>query len=248
MEDTTRRVILKLSGEALAGSEGRGVSSSILESIATQVALAFKEGIKIGIVVGGGNFWRGASAYKDLPIERITADQIGMLATVMNGLVLRDAIENAGIPARVFSPFSVGEMLETYNIKKVRMAMNSSVVVLSGGIGSPYFTTDTTAALRAVELGAREILKATKVDGIYDKDPAIYSDAVLFKKISYMDVLAKKIKVMDSTAVALCMENGITIRVFNMFSDNSVYEALIGNDVGSVVVPDGLSVKNASPT
>jgi len=128
------------------------------------------------------------------------------------------------------------------------MAMNSSVVVLSGGIGSPYFTTDTTAALRAVELGAREILKATKVDGIYDKDPAIYSDAVLFKKISYMDVLAKKIKVMDSTAVALCMENGITIRVFNMFSDNSVYEALIGNDVGSVVVPDGLSVKNASPT
>ncbi len=248
MENSTRKVILKLSGEALAGEEGRGVSPLVLGSIARQVAAAFERGVRIGIVVGGGNFWRGALAYRELPIERITADQIGMLATVMNGLVLRDAIENVGVPARIFSPFQVGEMLETYNIKKVRAAMNSSVVVLSGGIGSPYFTTDTTAALRAVELGATEILKATKVDGIYDKDPALYPDAVLFKEITYLEVLSRKIKVMDSTAVALCMENGITIRVFNMFSTDSIFQALMGNEVGSVVVPGEASMGKFSPS
>ena len=230
-----RRVLLKLSGEALMGEAGYGIDPKVVDELADQVKEIVEDGIELAVTVGGGNIFRGMAGSAE-GMERSQADYIGMLATCMNALALQDAFERKGIPTRVMSAIEMRQMCEPYIRRKaVRHLEKGRVIIFAAGTGNPYFTTDTTAALRACEIGAEALLKATKVDGIYDKDPVKYPDAVRFDKLSYLEVLAKELHVMDSTATSLCMDNNLPILVFDMTVPGNIARVLKGEDVGTTV-------------
>jgi len=230
-----RRILLKLSGEALLGSRQYGVDPNFCAFIAAQVAEVHRLGVEIGIVVGGGNIFRGlAAAAKGM--DRAQADYIGMLATVMNALAIQDHLEKAGVFTRVMSAIPMSTVAEPYVRRRaIRHMEKGRVVIFAAGTGNPYFTTDTTAALRALEIGADCIMKATKVDGVYDSDPRLNPDAVKFDELTYMEVLRRELKVMDSTAITLAMDNDLPIIVFNISTDGNIVHALQGKHVGTIV-------------
>jgi uridylate kinase len=236
MSKKYKRVILKLSGEALRepGSEDN-ISPEIVEGIALQIKAAAQTGLEIAIVVGGGNFWRGAAA-AGRGMDRATADYVGMLATVMNSLAVQSMLEAVGVPTRVQSAIEMKNVAESF-IRRVAMRHleKGRVVIFGAGTGNPFFTTDTTAALRASEIGADVIFKATKVDGVYDKDPNKFTDAVRYETVTYNEALSRNLKVMDGTAFTLCQDNGIPIVVFDMTVPGNIQRALTGEDVGTVV-------------
>lgn len=230
-----KRVLIKLSGEALAGDQGHGISGDILEKISLEIKTLSETGCEIGIVVGGGNIHRGVAGATS-GMDRATSDYMGMMATVINSLALQDALERKGVYTRVLSAIAMQEVAEPYIRRRaVRHLEKKRVVIFAAGTGNPYFTTDTTAALRANEIHADLIMKATKVDGIYDKDPMKHKDAKKFDKLSYIEVLNKDLKVMDSTAITLCMDNDMDIVVFNMFESGNIAKVVNGENIGTVV-------------
>ncbi len=229
------RVLLKISGEALAGDQGHGIAGDVLDKISTEIATLQQTGCEVAVVVGGGNIHRGVAG-ATTGMDRATSDYMGMIATVINSLALQDALERKNIYTRVMSAIAMQEVAEPYIRRRaVRHLEKKRVVIFAAGTGNPYFTTDTTAALRANEINAQVIMKATKVDGIYDKDPMKFKDAKMFSSLSYMEVLNKEIKVMDSTAITLCMDNGMDIVVFNMFEAGNIARVVKGEKVGTVV-------------
>lgn len=231
-----KRVILKLSGEALRESGSQdNISPEIVEGIANQIKAAHQTGMEIAIVVGGGNFWRGAAA-AGRGMDRATADYVGMLATVMNALAVQSMLEAVGVPSRVQTAIEMKNVAESF-IRRlaIRHLEKGRVLILGGGTGNPFFTTDTTAALRASEIGADIIFKATNVDGVYDKDPRRHDDAARFDTISYNEALSRNLKVMDGTAFTLCQDNNIPIVVFNMNEGDNIRRALSGEDIGTIV-------------
>jgi uridylate kinase len=233
-----KRVLLKLSGEALMGDAGYGVDPAVLESLASQIQNVCAGGFEIAIVVGGGNIFRGLKA-SSAGMDRAQADYMGMLATVMNALALQDALERHGIFTRVMSAIEMQALAEPYIRRRaIRHMEKGRVVIFAAGTGNPYFTTDTTAALRALEINADCVMKATKVDGIYDSDPKTNPDAVKFDELEYIDVLNRGLQVMDSTAISLCMDNNLPILVFNMEVPGNIERALRGDAVGTLVKGD----------
>lgn len=234
-----RRVLLKLSGEALMGEVDYGIDPDILDSLAKQIKGVRESGVEVAIVVGGGNIFRGIAA-SAAGMDRAQADYIGMLATVMNSLALQEALERNGVFTRVMSAIEMQAVAEPYIRRRAMRHMEKGrVVIFAAGTGNPYFTTDTTAALRALEIGAECIMKATKVDGIYDADPKTHPDAVKFDELTYIEVLNRGLQVMDSTAISLCMDNSLPILVFNMETDGNIERALLGGRVGTIVRGDG---------
>lgn len=230
-----RRILLKLSGEALAGSAGTGISTTTLNQIANDVVDAAKLGVEIGIVIGGGNIFRGVAASAQ-GMDRASSDYMGMLATCINALALQDALEKKGLATRVQSAIEMAEISEPYIRRKaIRHLEKGRIVIFAAGTGNPYFTTDTAAALRAMEINADVILKATKVDGIYDKDPATNADAKMFESLSYLDVLKMGLKVMDSTAISLSMDNKLPIITFNLFKQGNIARVVKGEQLGTLV-------------
>lgn len=230
-----RRVLLKLSGEALA-SKHNSIDTGILERVAADVSEAAKLGAQIGIVIGGGNIFRGVAASAQ-GMDRASSDYMGMLATVINGLAIQDAFEKHHLSTRVQTAIGMAEVAEPYIRRRaIRHLEKNRVVIFVAGTGNPYFTTDTAAALRAMEINADVILKATKVDGIYDKDPVIHADAVKFDTISYIDVLKKGLKVMDSTAISLCMDNQLPIVCFNLMTPGNIARVISGENIGTAVI------------
>ena len=231
-----RRIVLKLSGEALALAEkGYGIDAGVLLKIATQLKEIKELGMEIAVVVGAGNIFRGTSAV-GRAIDRVTADYMGMLATVINSLALQDALEKLGVYTRVLTAIEMQELAEPYIRRRaVRHLQKNRIVIFAGGTGNPYFTTDTAAALRATEIGADVILKATKVDGVYSDDPIVNKNARRFKKLSYLEVVRKDLKVMDRTAVTLCMENKLPIIVFNLFKKDNIKKVVLGEKIGTLV-------------
>lgn len=242
MTETTRyqRILLKLSGEALLGKLEYGVDPEVVAFVAEQVKAVTALGVQIGIVVGGGNIFRGMAAATATGMDRATADYIGMLATAMNGLALQDALERAGVPTRVMTAIDMNEVAEPYIRRRaVRHLEKGRVVVFVAGTGNPYFTTDTAAALRAVEIGAEVVLKATKVDGVYDKDPVKYPDAKRYPAITYGQVLVDGLRVLDAAAVSLCMENDLPIVVFDLDAHENILKAVRGEKVGTLISKGG---------
>jgi len=231
----TKRVLLKISGEALMGDLGFGIDSDVSSSIAQQIKDVSRSGVELAVVIGGGNIFRGLTAASE-GMDRSTADYMGMLATMLNGLALQDALEKCGVDTRVLTAIDIPELAERYIRRRaVRHLEKGRVVLFVAGTGNPYFTTDTAAALRATEIDADLILKATKVDGVYSKDPVKHSDAEKFDKLDYMDVLQKKLKVMDATAVSLCMDNDLPIIVFNIRKVGNIARAIKGEKIGTVI-------------
>jgi uridylate kinase len=229
------RVVLKLSGEALLGTRQYGVDPAVCHFIARQVQEAQAAGVEIAIVVGGGNIFRGLAAAAR-GMERATGDYMGMLATVMNGLALQDALEKEGLPTRVMSAIGMNEVAEPYIRRRaMRHLEKGRVVILAAGTGNPYFTTDTAAALRAVEIGAQVLLKGTKVDGVYTADPKLEPDAERHEEITYTQVLTERLNVLDSTAVSLCMENDLPIIVFDMNQPDNIRRAAMGEPIGTLI-------------
>ncbi|MDJ0497912.1 MAG: UMP kinase [Acidimicrobiia bacterium] len=231
-----RRVVLKLSGEAFADQElNYGIDPETVDRVATEIAQVAAEGYQVAVVVGGGNIFRGlSSAAKGM--DRANADYMGMLATVINALALRDALERAGAPTRVQTAITVQEVAEPYiRLRAIRHLEKGRVVVFAAGTGNPFFTTDTTAALRAAEVGAEVVLKATKVDGVYNADPVSDPTAELMESLTYMEVLSQQLKVMDSTAITMCMDNDIPIRVFNLAEPGNIAAAVRGESIGTRV-------------
>ena len=230
-----RRILLKLSGEALLGDRQYGVDPAFCAFIAEQVARVQAQGVQIGIVVGGGNIFRGLAAAAR-GMDRATGDYIGMLATVMNGLALQDALERIKVPTRVMTAISMNEVAEPYIRRRaVRHLEKGRVVIFVAGTGNPYFTTDTAAALRAVEIGAEVLLKATKVDGVYDADPMKDPSAQRYDRLEYADLLRDQLKVLDATAVSLCMENDLPIIVFNLHHPDNITRVAVGEPVGTLI-------------
>ncbi|MEA2024061.1 MAG: UMP kinase [Actinomycetota bacterium] len=231
-----RRVVLKLSGEAFANPETHyGIDPTIVSRVAEEISGVHHEGYEIGIVVGGGNIFRGVSSAAS-EMDRANADYMGMLATVINALALRDALERAGSPARVQTAISIQQVAESYiRLRAIRHLEKGRIVIFAGGTGNPFFTTDTAAALRGAEIGAAAILKATKVDGVYDADPATTPGARLLGTVSYMEAIQQQLGVMDATAITMCMENHLPIRVFNMNRPGEIAGAVRGEDVGTLV-------------
>lgn len=228
-----KRVLLKVSGEALSGTKGTGFDETTIAAICAGIRQAYELGVQIGIVVGGGNFWRGRSSGK---MDRMDADKIGMLATVMNALAVKDALRQAGVPAVVMTSAVMPQVAETFTSDKAIAAMqNGQVVVFGGGTGNPIFSTDTASALRALEIGADAMLKATMVDGVYDKDPHKYPDAVKYETLTFTRVLDERLAVMDSTAATLCRDNGLPIVVFDLAQPANIARAVQGENVGTVV-------------
>lgn len=233
-----RRVLLKLSGEALMGDAGYGIDPAVLESLSRQIRTVNAAGVEVAIVVGGGNIFRGLAA-ASTGMDRAQADYMGMLATVMNSLALQDALERHSVFTRVMSAIEMQAVAEPYIRRRaVRHIEKGRVVIFAAGTGNPYFTTDTTAALRALEIGAECIMKATKVDGVFDDDPATNPQAVKFDELPYIEVLNRGLKVMDNTAISLCMDNGLPILVFNMETEGNIERALMGEPVGTIVRGD----------
>ena len=242
MTETTRyqRILLKLSGEALLGKLEYGVDPAVVAFVAEQVKAVTALGVQVGIVVGGGNIFRGMAAATATGMDRATADYIGMLATAMNGLALPDALERAGVPTRVMTAIDMNEVAEPYIRRRaVRHLEKGRVVVFVAGTGNPYFTTDTAAALRAVEIGAEVVLKATKVDGVYDKDPVKHPDAKRYPAITYGQVLVDGLRVLDAAAVSLCMENDLPIVVFDLDAHENILKAVRGETVGTLISKGG---------
>jgi uridylate kinase len=230
-----KRVLLKLSGEALQGSLGYGVDPKIAISIAEQIKEVHETGIDLACVIGAGNIFRGLQASK-AGMDRATADYIGMLATIINSMVLQDALEKLGVHTRVQSAIEVKELAEPYIRRRaMRHLEKRRVIIFAAGTGNPYFTTDTAAALRAIEIGADVILKATKVDGVYTKDPVKFKDAKRYAKLRYIDVLKKRLEVMDATAISLCMDNELPIVVFNLTKPGNILKVITGENIGTVV-------------
>ncbi|TAD78812.1 MAG: UMP kinase [Oscillatoriales cyanobacterium] len=230
-----QRVLLKLSGEALMGDLGYGIDPVVVSSIAQEVAKVVSEGIQLAIVVGGGNIFRGVKA-ASAGMDRATADYVGMIATVMNAITLQDALEQAGVPTRVQTAIAMQEVAETYIRRRaIRHLEKKRVVIFGAGSGNPFFTTDTTAALRAAEIDAEVIFKATKVDGVYDSDPHINPNARRYQTLTYGHVLNQDLRVMDSTAIALCKENNIPIMVFDLTVSGNIYRAVMGESIGTLV-------------
>jgi uridylate kinase len=230
-----KRVLLKLSGEALMGKKNYGIDQKIVHFIAKELKGISKSGIQVAIVIGGGNIFRGLEA-SDEGMERTTADYMGMLATVLNALAIQNALEAGGMPTRVLSAIEMKELAEPYIRRRaVRHLEKGRFVIFAAGTGNPYFTTDTAAALRAVEIGADAIMKATKVDGVYSADPMKDPAAKKYTEIKYMDVLKKGLKVMDSTAISLCMDNNLPILVFSLMKKGNIKKALEGKNIGTFV-------------
>lgn len=227
-----KRVLLKISGEALAGEKGFGINNEVVNEIALGIKEIQENGVEVAIVIGGGNFWRGRTSEG---MDRTTADYIGMLATVMNSMAMQDALDNMDVPSRVQTAIEMRQIAEPYIRRRaVRHLEKEKVVIFGAGTGNPYFSTDTAAALRAAEMEAEVILLAKNVDAVYDKDPKVHADAVKFEELSYMEVLQKELKVMDTTATSLCMDNQIPIKVFELSTEN-IIKAVMGEKIGTTV-------------
>ncbi len=234
-EPKYKRVLLKLSGESLASPSGFGVDVSEAESIAGQIKNIHEMGIEVAVVIGAGNLWRGKQGL-DRGMDRATADYMGMLATVMNAMALMDALERDGVITRVQTALEMRTVAEPYIRRRaIRHLEKGRVVILAAGTGNPYFSTDTAAALRSMEIGAEVLIKATKVDGVYDSDPKQNPDAVKFDRLTYMEVMNRRLNVMDSTAISLCMDNEMPIMVLNMWDQEAIEAALMGKHVGTLV-------------
>jgi len=230
-----RRVLLKLSGEALMGELDYGIEPQVIQRLATEIAAAKNAGIEIAIVIGGGNIFRGAGLAR-AGMDRVTGDYMGMLATVMNALAIQDALESLDIYARVMSALQIHDVCEDYIRRRaVRHLEKGRVVILAAGTGNPFFTTDTAASLRAIEIGADILLKATKVDGVYDADPLENSQAKRFDTVTYDQVIADKLGVMDATAIVMCRDNELPLRIFDLMQPNALVRAMSGDDVGTLV-------------
>ena len=235
MEAKFKRVIIKLSGEALAGEQAFGLESNTLNSLADQIAEISNLGVEVAAVVGGGNIWRGVTGAKR-GIDRATADYMGMLATVINALALQDVLESHVVDTRVMSAIEMREVAEPYIKRRaIRHLEKGRVVIFAAGTGNPFFSTDTTAALRAAEIEAEAILMAKKVDGVYDSDPKLNPNAKRFDELTFLEVLNKGLKVMDSTAISLCMDNNIPIQVFNINENGNMMKAVLGEKIGTFV-------------
>jgi uridylate kinase len=234
-EPRYKRILLKLSGEALLGENDYGVDTEIIKVIAGEIVDIKALGTEVAIVIGGGNIFRGISASAE-GMDRASADYVGMLATVINSLMLQDALEKKGVYTRVLSAIEMKELAEPYIRRRaVRHLEKGRVVIFAAGTGNPYFTTDTAASLRAMEVNAEVILKGTKVDGIYDRDPVKHKDAVMYSTLKYIDVLKEGLKVMDSTAISLCMDNNLPIVVFNIKQTGNLLKIVKGADIGTIV-------------
>ncbi|MEJ8568971.1 UMP kinase [Elongatibacter sediminis] len=234
-EEAYRRILLKLSGEALLGDEDYGIDPNMIQRIAAEIAEVSRAGVGVAVVIGGGNIFRGAGLAES-GIDRVTGDHMGMLATVMNALALQDALESIEADARVMSAISVHDVCEDYIRRRaIRHLEKGRVVVCAGGTGNPFFTTDTAAALRAIEVGADILLKATKVDGVYTSDPVKNSDAERFDSLNYDRVIEHKLGVMDANAIVLCRDQGMPIRVFNVFEDGNLMRLVRGEAIGTLV-------------
>ncbi len=230
-----RRVLLKMGGEALAGEGGFGINPRRAEEAAQKILAIADLGVEVALVIGGGNMWRGKEDGLDHGMERVTADHMGMLATVMNSLALQDALERGGLPTRVMTGIEIRAVAEPYIQRRaIRHMEKGRVVIFGAGTGNPYFTTDTAASLRAMEVNAEILIKATKVDAVYDKDPKKNSDARRFKQLSYIDALNMRVGVMDSTAIAMCMDNSLPISVVNVWAEGALVKVVKGEPVGTV--------------
>jgi uridylate kinase len=231
-----RRILLKLSGEALMGGQAYGIDEEILSGLAREILEVTGLGVQVALVVGGGNIFRGIRTNRDLGIDRASADYMGMLATVINSLALQDVLERTGVMTRVLSAIEMRAIAEPYIRRRaLRHLEKGRVVIFAAGTGNPYFTTDTAAALRAMEINADAILKATKVDGVYDRDPMTDRNARKFSRLTYIDVLKKNLKVMDATAISLCMDNKLPIIVFNLTRKGNILKVVLGEKIGTVV-------------
>jgi uridylate kinase len=234
-----RRVVLKISGEAFAGAEPLGISPDVVAHIATEILSAVKEGVQVAAVVGGGNMFRGA-ALAERGIDRARADYMGMLSTVINCLALQDVLEKLGVDTRVQTAITMGQVAEPYIPRRaIRHLEKGRVVIFGAGLGAPFFSTDTCAAQRALEIGADAVLKGTRVDGVYDADPRTTPNAVRFSRLDYSEVLRRGLKVMDATAVSLCMDNGLPIVVFALMGQGNVVRAIRGETIGTLVCKAG---------
>ena len=233
-----KKILLKLSGEALMGDQEFGISSDVITSYAKQIKEIVDLGVEVSIVIGGGNIFRGLSGAAQ-GVDRVTADHMGMLATVINSLALQNSIEKLGVPTRVQTAIEMPKVAEPFIKRRAQRHLEKGRVVIFGaGTGNPYFTTDTAAALRAIEMETDVVIKATKVDGIYDKDPVKFADAKKYEKVTYNEVLAKDLKVMDATAISLCRENKLPIIVFNSLIEGNLKRVIMGENIGTTVVAD----------
>ena len=238
MKAAYKTVLLKLSGEALMGDQEFGISSDVITSYAKQIKEVTELGVELAIVIGGGNIFRGLSGSTQ-GIDRVTGDHMGMLATVINSLALQNAVEKLGVECRVQSAIEMPKIAEPFIKRKAQRHLEKGrVVIFGGGTGNPYFTTDTAAALRAIEINADVVMKATKVDGIYDKDPMKHTDAVKYDRVSYTEVLNKDLKVMDATAISLCRENRLPIIVFDSVTEGNIVKVICGENLGTTVVEE----------
>jgi len=230
-----RRIVVKLSGEALAGEDRFGIDPETVKRIAREIAEVYRLGVQVGVVIGGGNIFRG-SVGKALGMEQTTGDYMGMLATVINALAMQDALEKLGTPTRVMTAIEMRAVAEPYIRRRaIRHLEKGRVVILSAGTGNPFFTTDTAAGLRAIEIGAEVLMKATKVDGVYDSDPEKNRDARKIDSIGYLEVIERQLRVMDLTAISLCMDNHLPIIVFNLLNEDSIKKAVTGRTIGTTI-------------
>ena len=230
-----KRILLKISGEVLTGEGGFGIDPSVIRQIAGEIKEVKTLGVEIAIVIGGGNIFRGVAA-SSMGMDRVSADHMGMLATILNGIALQDALEKMGVQTRLQTAIEMRELAEPFIRRRaMRHLEKGRVVIFAGGTGNPYFTTDTTASLRAMEIGAEAILKATKVDGVYDADPMVNPKARKYDELTYLDVLKKRLKVMDATAISLCMDHQIPIIVFNLKKKGNIRRVILGEKVGTKV-------------
>lgn len=242
-----RRILLKLSGEALMGQQGYGIEAATLSQIADEVIDVHSLGVDIGIVIGGGNIFRGLAA-SSRGMDRASADYMGMLATVINSLALQDALESRGSKTRVLSALEMERLAEPYIRRRaIRHLEKGRLVIFAAGTGNPFFTTDTAASLRAMEIGADIVMKATRVDGVYDKDPHKHKDARMFRRLSYLDVLNRNLAVMDSTAISLCRDNNLPILVFNMTKPGNIRRVVMGEPLGTLVLDERGEARENSP-
>jgi uridylate kinase len=236
MSGKYKRILLKLSGEALLGKESHGIDANICAHLARQIKEIISLGTETALVVGGGNIFRGAARSKEFVMERTVADYMGMLATVLNGLALQNALENQGVPTRVMTAIEMHQIAEPYIRRRaIRHLEKKRVVIFVAGTGNPYFTTDTAAALKSVEIGAEILLKGTKVNGVYSADPVKDKKAEFIKELTYMEVLNKHLAVMDSTAITMCMENKLPIRVFSFMEEGNLKKVVTGKEIGTVI-------------
>ena len=234
-ETAYQRILLKLSGEVLAGEEGFGIDPAKATQLAVEIKSIHDLGIDIGLVIGAGNIFRGMQAAAK-GMQRVTGDYLGMLATIMNAICVQDALENLGTITRTLTAITVGQIAEPYIRRRaIRHLEKGRIVVVAGGTGNPYFTTDTAAALRATELGAQVLIKGTKVDGVYDKDPVVHSDAIKYDRVSYTEAIQKELRIMDMTAISLCKENSLPIKVFNINRNGDLKKLILGEPIGTLV-------------